>query len=363
MRAQVRWVGLPLLAALVSLGVVTAPPATAGEGQASHVIWTQVLSDDFSTARIVAADPGGRHVRAVSHPAADEFDIDAEVSPNGKWVVFERDRLDGTVASVIAGIDGKHERVLDLGCVDPCALISAPSWARTAVTSSSPPSSGRSTRSTAPPVPVSSTRRAWTAATGTGCRPWASTGRTRTTGRVLTRRKVAELRPDPQQRRHGSDLRHAGGRHARAPGHPVVAARRRGRLLTCRARTDGRPDRLRDVRPGSAAPASSRTSPRCRTTATRSRPARRRSATSPTTAPGPGRASTPRGRRVDDGSPSATRSSARPPSRQASGPSVRRQPPAAGVAPGALRVPTRLGVTLAPVLVRGRPSGRTRRAG
>lgn len=128
MRAQVRWVGLPLLAALVSLGVVTAPPATAGEGQASHVIWTQVLSDDFSTARIVAADPRGRHQHAVSHPAADEFDIDAEVSPNGKWVVFERDRLDGTVASVIAGIDGKHERVLDLGCVDPCALISAPSW-------------------------------------------------------------------------------------------------------------------------------------------------------------------------------------------------------------------------------------------
>lgn len=126
-------------AVLLPLGVLTAPGATAGErlvGDAhasgsdagSHIVWTRVLDDEFTTARIMASDPDGRHAHAVSHPAAGEFDIDATISPDGRWVVFERDRLDGSVASVVADIDGHHERELDLGCTDPCVLMSAPSW-------------------------------------------------------------------------------------------------------------------------------------------------------------------------------------------------------------------------------------------
>jgi hypothetical protein len=49
-----------LLAALtVTLALAPAAPAVAGQEQATRIVWTQVLDDEFTTARIVSARPAG----------------------------------------------------------------------------------------------------------------------------------------------------------------------------------------------------------------------------------------------------------------------------------------------------------------
>ena len=81
-----------LLAALaVTLALATAAPAVAGQEQATRIVWTQVLDDEFTTARIVSARPDGSGLRALTHPAAGEFDLNAVISPDGSRVAFERD--------------------------------------------------------------------------------------------------------------------------------------------------------------------------------------------------------------------------------------------------------------------------------
>jgi Tol biopolymer transport system component len=118
-----------LLAALAAiLALATATPATAGQEHATRIVWTQVLDDEFTTARIVSAYPDGSGFRALTHPAAGEFDIDAVISPDGSRVAVERDLADGSAQIIIVGADGRGEHVVDLGCVDPCALDAAPGW-------------------------------------------------------------------------------------------------------------------------------------------------------------------------------------------------------------------------------------------
>ena len=177
-----------------------------------------------------------------------------QVSPNGKWVVFERDRLDGTVASVIAGIDGKHERVLDLGCVDPCALISAPSWAP----GRPPPRLHPDHRAVRPgqrlrpfgcPLHRASGRQPPAAVVARGHRRQS----TRTTGRGLTRRKwLSFVRIRNSDVTAAIFVMRADGTHV----HQVTPWSLHGDEADFSPAvhgTDRRPDRLRDVWPGSAA--------------------------------------------------------------------------------------------------------------
>ena len=118
-----------LIAALtVTLALATATPATAGQEHPTRIVWTQVLDDEFTTARIVSARPDGSGFRALTHPAAGQFDLDAVISPDGSRVAVERDLADGSAQIIIVGADGRGEHVVDLGCVDPCALDAAPGW-------------------------------------------------------------------------------------------------------------------------------------------------------------------------------------------------------------------------------------------
>lgn len=118
-----------LLAALtVALGLATATPAVAGQEHATRIVWTQILDDEGTTARIVSAQPDGSGLRALTYPAAGAFDLNAVISPDGSQVVFERDLDDGSTQIIIVGADGRGEHVLDLGCVDPCAVDLDPSW-------------------------------------------------------------------------------------------------------------------------------------------------------------------------------------------------------------------------------------------
>ena len=118
--------GLALAGALVSFAC--ALPLSAAS--AKTVIVFSRFDEDFARQRLVAAQPDGSHLRQLTHPAKkDTLDIDAQISPDGTQVVFERDLKRGkTIQIVLIGADGKNERVLDLGCIEPCALDTAPTW-------------------------------------------------------------------------------------------------------------------------------------------------------------------------------------------------------------------------------------------
>ncbi len=132
-----------LVVGLVALGLVwaTGPQSVAAtdaragtsyrhhhDDEDSRLVWSRF--DDFSsgTARIVIGDPEGDGVLALTHPAAGEQDIDPALSPNGRWVAFERDHSDGSAVIGLVGADGRGERVLDLGCRSPCDAELTPTW-------------------------------------------------------------------------------------------------------------------------------------------------------------------------------------------------------------------------------------------
>ncbi len=68
----------------------------------------------------------------MTHPGAGLHDLDPQFSPNGRLVAFERDVPDPTYDEVgtvgIVRANGRGERVLDLGCVDPCFSDNQPTW-------------------------------------------------------------------------------------------------------------------------------------------------------------------------------------------------------------------------------------------
>ena len=86
-----------LVAASTLAALTVAVPAQAttrgshGRAHAGRIVWTQVLDDKFTTARLVSARPDGSGLRVLTHPGAKQFDIDAVVSPDGSRVLFERD--------------------------------------------------------------------------------------------------------------------------------------------------------------------------------------------------------------------------------------------------------------------------------
>jgi Tol biopolymer transport system component len=118
--------GLAILGALLSLACALPLRAVA----AKSVIAFSRVDEDFARQRIIMARPDGSHVRQLTHPQKKKtLDGDANISPDGTQVVFERDLRNGKEAQiVIIGADGKNEQVADLGCVDPCADDVAPTW-------------------------------------------------------------------------------------------------------------------------------------------------------------------------------------------------------------------------------------------
>jgi Tol biopolymer transport system component len=112
---------------LLSMGLTASAAAAGGGGGDGRIVWTRNATNS-PRAQIVSARPDGRHLRKLTHPKKHNFDIDAQISPGGSQVALERDFGEETAQMIVVGADGRNERVLDLGCVDPCALDSAPTW-------------------------------------------------------------------------------------------------------------------------------------------------------------------------------------------------------------------------------------------
>ncbi len=71
---------------LTALAVLAAPAASS----ASTIVWSR-NDKNFTRQQIVAARPDGSGLHAISNPPKGGLDIDAQISPNGRRVVFERD--------------------------------------------------------------------------------------------------------------------------------------------------------------------------------------------------------------------------------------------------------------------------------
>ncbi len=111
---------VPIAAAVL----FAAPPATASV-PGGTVVWTR-FTYGFHFARLVGIVNG--QLRALTSPPAGAIDVDADVSPDGRHVLFERDGADGSARIGMVGTDGKGEHLIDLGCTDPCAADVTPTW-------------------------------------------------------------------------------------------------------------------------------------------------------------------------------------------------------------------------------------------
>jgi dipeptidyl aminopeptidase/acylaminoacyl peptidase len=134
-------------AILTALAVAASAPATAapapattaatravahqphGPAQAGRIVWTQVLNSQFTRARLVSARPDGSGFRVLTHPGPKRFDIDAVVSPDGRWVLFERDLPSGRSVLGVVGAGGGRVHIVPVRCTDPCAGLGNPGWA------------------------------------------------------------------------------------------------------------------------------------------------------------------------------------------------------------------------------------------
>lgn len=119
-------------AAILLVSLISFPAAAAaasdGDHQAGYIAWSKFIGDGTNTARIVIRRIGEEHPRELTHPKSGVQDVDPKASPNGKLIVFERDSPDGSAQVMVVGSDGRGERQVDVGCVDPCAAVLSPTW-------------------------------------------------------------------------------------------------------------------------------------------------------------------------------------------------------------------------------------------
>jgi Tol biopolymer transport system component len=120
------------LATSVVVGPSSAAIAAGGAGAAGAgpstkgvIVWTTRADDGSEHLLVARADGSHQHQLTPSIP--DTFDIDAQVSPSGAWVAYERDLPDSAEVRMVRP-DGTGDHVVDLGCVDPCVVSGTPTW-------------------------------------------------------------------------------------------------------------------------------------------------------------------------------------------------------------------------------------------
>jgi hypothetical protein len=83
--------------------------------------------DKGTTARLVSARPDGSGLRTLTHPKAEQFHINADVSPDGSRVLFERDLPLSSVLGTV-GASGLGERTVPVPCTGQCNGPQDPGW-------------------------------------------------------------------------------------------------------------------------------------------------------------------------------------------------------------------------------------------
>ena len=122
----------PLTVAVIVVAlVITASPSFASgphrtarhhrSAPQSYLVWS-LLGDYESNTESVRAPlvlARGGQVVPLTHPGVGQQDIEPRISPNGRWILFERDYPEGSDAWIV-GLNGGGEHRLHLGCAAPC---------------------------------------------------------------------------------------------------------------------------------------------------------------------------------------------------------------------------------------------------
>jgi len=118
------WTRLLVVLAVAAATLGLGPAAVAG-GSDGRIVWTHRAAPGSEHLMIARAD--GSHARALTKPQPDTFDVNAKISPDGRWVLYQRDTAT-TFGLRLIGIDGRRDRAIDVGCVDPCVGTASPTW-------------------------------------------------------------------------------------------------------------------------------------------------------------------------------------------------------------------------------------------
>jgi Tol biopolymer transport system component len=114
---------LALSTGLLLPGTATAAAPSAPSGQ-GIVVWTHRTADGE---HLMVARADGSHARSLTPVVPGGSDIDAQVSPDGRWVAYEHDDAQSATIRMVRP-DGSGDHAVDVGCVDPCAAAVAPTW-------------------------------------------------------------------------------------------------------------------------------------------------------------------------------------------------------------------------------------------
>ncbi|MBI4940370.1 MAG: PD40 domain-containing protein [Actinobacteria bacterium] len=110
----------------VCAAVPASAVASAGQGPSTRgvIVWTdRTASGDH----LMIARADGSHARSLTQVIPGESDIDAQISPDGRWVVYEHDTAETAVVRLVRS-DGTDDHLVNIRCVAPCVAIGQPTW-------------------------------------------------------------------------------------------------------------------------------------------------------------------------------------------------------------------------------------------
>jgi hypothetical protein len=112
--------GSPSYAVASSASDLASEPSTSG-----LIVWTNRAADGRESLVIANADGTGQ--RALTHAGKGEYHVDAQFSPNGRWIAYEAGDEDRSEVRLVRR-NGTQDHRLPVGCKDPCIGIGTPTW-------------------------------------------------------------------------------------------------------------------------------------------------------------------------------------------------------------------------------------------
>jgi hypothetical protein len=122
------FVSVTILAITATLATMPAASAvTRHRAPSTHgvIVWTN-RADDGSE-HLMIARANGSHSRALTPSIPDTFDVEAQVSPAGRWIAYEHDTAENASIHLVRP-NGRDDHLLDVGCVDLCVVAASPTW-------------------------------------------------------------------------------------------------------------------------------------------------------------------------------------------------------------------------------------------
>jgi len=105
------------------------PVSAAGSGKGPSrdgvIVWVQ--RTDVGVEHLVIANADGSHQRWLTPAIPGTADIDAQVSPSGRWIAYHHGTPTHDEVRLVRP-DGTDDHLLDVGCDDPCGGVGRPTW-------------------------------------------------------------------------------------------------------------------------------------------------------------------------------------------------------------------------------------------